>query len=93
MHLRLCLPHVHFFIINLPICQNIGSAFVLQITISWYFLFFGTGQGYVKNVTPKGCFIMLSRNVDAKILLSNLSDGYVKDLENEFPVGRLVIGK
>ncbi|CAA3014339.1 rRNA biogenesis RRP5 [Olea europaea subsp. europaea] len=50
-------------------------------------------QGYVKNVTPKGCFIMLSRNVDAKILLSNLSDGYVKDLENEFPVGRLVIGK
>ncbi|KAL2480440.1 RNA binding [Abeliophyllum distichum] len=50
-------------------------------------------QGYVKNVTPKGCFIMLSRKVDAKILLSNLSDGYVENPENEFPVGKLVIGK
>ncbi|KAJ7975951.1 rRNA biogenesis protein rrp5 [Quillaja saponaria] len=50
-------------------------------------------QGYVKNVTPKGCFILLSRKIDAKILLSNLSDGYVKDPEQEFPVGKLVIGR
>ncbi|TQD85713.1 hypothetical protein C1H46_028765 [Malus baccata] len=50
-------------------------------------------QGYVKNVTPKGCFILLSRKLDAKILVSNLSDGYVQDLEKEFPVGKLVTGR
>ncbi|XP_061360719.1 rRNA biogenesis protein RRP5 isoform X2 [Gastrolobium bilobum] len=50
-------------------------------------------KGYVKNVSPKGCFILLSRKIDAKILLSNLSDQYVKDLEKEFPVGKLVIGR
>ncbi|KAK7345187.1 hypothetical protein VNO77_15745 [Canavalia gladiata] len=50
-------------------------------------------KGYVKNVSPKGCFVMLSRKIDAKILLSNLSDQYVKDPEKEFPVGKLVIGK
>ncbi|GMP96867.1 hypothetical protein CsSME_00045323 [Camellia sinensis var. sinensis] len=50
-------------------------------------------EGYVKNITPKGCFIMLSRKLDAKILLSNLSDGYVENLEKEFPIGKLVVGK
>ncbi|XP_024021580.1 rRNA biogenesis protein RRP5 isoform X2 [Morus notabilis] len=50
-------------------------------------------QGYVKNVTPKGCFIVLSRKVDAKILLSNLSDGYVINPEKEFPIGKLVTGR
>ncbi|KAE9590105.1 putative ribosomal protein S1 [Lupinus albus] len=50
-------------------------------------------KGYVKNVTPKGCFIILSRKIDAKILLSNLSDEYINDLEKEFPVGKLVTGR
>lgn len=50
-------------------------------------------QGYVKNVTSKGCFIMLSRMVDARILLSNLSDGYVENPEKEFPAGKLVHGR
>ncbi|CAL5321258.1 unnamed protein product [Camellia sinensis] len=50
-------------------------------------------QGYVKNITPKGCFIMLSWKLDAKILLSNLSDGYVENLEKEFPIGKLLVGK
>ncbi|CAO2824133.1 unnamed protein product [Amaranthus hypochondriacus] len=49
--------------------------------------------GYVKNVTPKGCFIMLSRNIDARIKLTNLSDGYVEDPVKEFPVGKLLEGK
>ncbi|KAL0428653.1 UNVERIFIED_CONTAM: rRNA biogenesis protein RRP5 [Sesamum latifolium] len=54
----------------------------------------GSGmQGYVKNISSKGCFIMLSRKMDAKILLSNLSDSFVENPENEFPVGKLVIGK
>ncbi|GJZ54211.1 rRNA biogenesis protein RRP5 [Tanacetum coccineum] len=34
-------------------------------------------EGYVKNVTPKGCFIMLSRKLDAKILFINLLDEFV----------------
>ncbi|KAL8459787.1 hypothetical protein ACS0TY_031636 [Phlomoides rotata] len=50
-------------------------------------------QGYVKNVSAKGCFIMLSRKMDAKILLSNLSDNFVENPEKEFHVGKLVIGK
>ncbi|GFP79860.1 protein rrp5 homolog [Phtheirospermum japonicum] len=50
-------------------------------------------QGYVKNISSKGCFIMLSRKIDAKILLSNLSDNFVKNPENEFPVGKLVSGR
>lgn len=52
-----------------------------------------TVQGFVKNVTPKGCFIMLSRKLDAKILLSNLSDGYVENPEKDFPIGKLLVGK
>lgn len=50
-------------------------------------------QGYVKNVTPKGCFVMLSRKIDAKILISNLSDDFVENPEKDFYVGKLVIGK
>eukprot|EP00268_Persea_americana_P004314 TRINITY_DN1135_c1_g1_i2.p1 TRINITY_DN1135_c1_g1~~TRINITY_DN1135_c1_g1_i2.p1 ORF type:complete len:1393 (+),score=282.83 TRINITY_DN1135_c1_g1_i2:3381-7559(+) len=50
-------------------------------------------QGYVKDISSKGCFIMLSRKIDAKVLLSNLSDGYVEKPENDFPVGKLVNGK
>ncbi|KAF7804182.1 rRNA biogenesis protein RRP5 [Senna tora] len=50
-------------------------------------------QGYVKNVSPKGCFIFLSRKIDAMIRLSNLSDDYVNDPEKEYPVGMLVTGR
>ncbi|KAK9266592.1 hypothetical protein L1049_021657 [Liquidambar formosana] len=50
-------------------------------------------QGYVKNIMSKGCFIILSRKLDAKILLSNLSDGYVEDPKTEFPIGKLVTGR
>lgn len=36
---------------------------------------------------------MLSRKLDAKILLSNLSDGYVENPEKDFPIGKLLVGK
>lgn len=36
---------------------------------------------------------MLSRNIDARILISNLSDDFVENPEKDFPVGKLVIGK
>ncbi|URE17983.1 Suppressor of forked protein (Suf) [Musa troglodytarum] len=50
-------------------------------------------QGYVKNITSKGCFISLSRMMDARILVSNLSYAYVDSPEKEFPVGKLVHAK
>ncbi|XP_062219315.1 rRNA biogenesis protein RRP5 isoform X2 [Phragmites australis] len=50
-------------------------------------------EGYVKNVNSKGCFIMLSRMVDARIILSNLSDQYVENPQKDFPVGMLVHGR
>ncbi|XP_078436680.1 RIBOSOMAL RNA PROCESSING 5 [Wolffia australiana] len=52
-----------------------------------------TVQGYIKGVTPKGCFVTLSRKVDARILISDLSDGFVEKPELEFPVGRLIKGR
>ncbi|WCJ34083.1 rRNA biogenesis protein RRP5 [Euphorbia peplus] len=50
-------------------------------------------QGYVKAVTAKGCFILLSRKIDARILISHLSDEFIKNPEKEFPTGKLVIGR
>ncbi|CAL9220483.1 unnamed protein product [Arabidopsis halleri] len=50
-------------------------------------------QGYVKNTMSKGCFIILSRTVEAKVKLSNLCDTFVKEPEKEFPVGKLVTGR
>ncbi|KAI4310641.1 hypothetical protein MLD38_035604 [Melastoma candidum] len=50
-------------------------------------------QGYVKNITSKGCFVSISRKIDAKVLLSNLSDGFIENPEKQFPVGKLVKGR
>lgn len=47
----------------------------------------------MKNVNPKGCFIMLSRMVEARIILSNLSDEYVENPTKDFSVGMLVQGR
>lgn len=50
-------------------------------------------QGYVKNISAKGCFLMLSRKIDAKVLLSNLSVNFVDNPEKDFPVGKRVSGR
>uniref|UniRef100_A0A0E0FR29 Protein RRP5 homolog n=1 Tax=Oryza nivara TaxID=4536 RepID=A0A0E0FR29_ORYNI len=50
-------------------------------------------KGYVKSVNSKGCFIMVSRTIEARIILSNLSDEYVENPQNDFPVGLLVHGR
>ena len=47
----------------------------------------------MKNVNAKGCFIMLSRIVEARIFLSNLSDEYVENPQKDFSVGMLVKGR
>ncbi|PHU22691.1 hypothetical protein BC332_07798 [Capsicum chinense] len=87
---------IQFF--NLPQNQNPTSRtipFAIHPTSAFLEVsaFYKSFNAYVKNVTPKGCFVMLSRKVNAKVLLSNLSDGYVENPEKEFPVGKLVMGK
>lgn len=49
--------------------------------------------GCVKTVSKKGCFVMLSRKLDARIIISNLSDGYIQQPEVDFPVGKVVHGR
>jgi predicted RNA-binding protein with RPS1 domain len=44
-------------------------------------------------VTKKGAFITLSRHLDAFCMLRNMVDGFVKDLSQHFPKGKLVSGK
>lgn len=49
--------------------------------------------GYVKAINKKGCFVSLSRDVVARVLLKNLSDGFVNNPEKDFPPGKLVSGR
>ncbi|KAH7441212.1 hypothetical protein KP509_03G029000 [Ceratopteris richardii] len=50
-------------------------------------------EGFVKNIVSKGCFVTLSRKIDARIKISNLSGTYVADPEIMFPVGKVVRGR
>jgi rRNA biogenesis protein RRP5 len=50
-------------------------------------------RGYVKVCTKKGCFITLSRHVDARVLLKDLSDKFVRDVAETFPAGTMVLGR
>lgn len=49
-------------------------------------------QGYVKSCSPKGCFVTLGPNIDARILMANLSTTFIDDPAKEFPPGKLVHG-
>ena len=48
---------------------------------------------FVMCTNPKGCFLRLSRNAEARVVLKELSVGYVSDPSTFFPPGRLVLGK
>ena len=50
-------------------------------------------RGYVKATSKKGCFITLSRNIDAMCKMSNLADEFVADPAISFPPGKLVSGR
>ena len=50
-------------------------------------------KGYVASTTPKGCFVRLTPLVTARVLLSDLSDGFVKNTASDFPPGKLVTAK
>lgn len=50
-------------------------------------------RGYVKAVTKAGVFVVLARNVEARVRLSQLQNGFVEDPAAAFPVGSLFTGR
>jgi len=50
-------------------------------------------SGYVKNTSGKGCFVALSRTVDALVRLCDLSDKFIQNPAAEFGPGKLVKGR
>jgi rRNA biogenesis protein RRP5 len=50
-------------------------------------------KGYVKNVSDSGCFISLNRKLVARVKISDLSDGFVRDWKKDFARGKLVSGR
>ena len=49
-------------------------------------------SGFVKQVNKGGCFVAISRSVDARVKMCNLADTFVSDPAQEFPKGKLVKG-
>eukprot|EP00980_Cylindrotheca_fusiformis_P000878 scaffold232_cov91-Cylindrotheca_fusiformis.AAC.3 len=52
-----------------------------------------TVQGYVVETNKKGCFVRIARNVEGRVTLKELCDGFLPDPAASFPPGRLVVGK
>jgi rRNA biogenesis protein RRP5 len=50
-------------------------------------------HAYVVSTTKKGCFVRLSRSVEGRVILKELSDDFIPDPIAMFPPGRLVVGK
>jgi rRNA biogenesis protein RRP5 len=52
-----------------------------------------TIQAYVVSTNKKGCFLRLARQIEGRVILKELCDGFLPDPAASFPTGRLVIGK
>ena len=50
-------------------------------------------SGYVKSTNAAGCFVHLGRTVTGRVLISELSDGFIKDVKDAFPPGKLITGR
>lgn len=50
-------------------------------------------QAFVVSTTKKGCFVRLSHNLDGRVILKELCDGFLPNPDASFPMGRLVVGK
>jgi rRNA biogenesis protein RRP5 len=50
-------------------------------------------HAYVVQTTKKGCFLRLSRFVEGRVILKELSDSFLPDPTTTFPPGRLIVGK
>ncbi|WFC98207.1 rRNA biogenesis protein rrp5 [Malassezia yamatoensis] len=67
-----------------PVDRTIDSAKDLQV---------GTElRGFVKAVTNNGVFVSLGRCTDARVMIKELFDEYVKDFKSRFHLGQLVRG-
>eukprot|EP00871_Galdieria_phlegrea_P004992 jgi/Galph1/5494/GphlegSOOS_G4130.1 len=50
-------------------------------------------RGFIRHHSPKGCFIQLSNQIIGRVMLRNLSDGYIAHVEDAFPLGSVVVAK
>lgn len=50
-------------------------------------------HAYVVSTTKKGCFVRLSRGVEGRVILKELSDDFIPNPEALFPPGRLIVGR
>ena len=50
-------------------------------------------HAYVVSTTKVGCFVRLSRSVEGRVILKELSDDFIPNPQHHFPAGRLVAGK
>ncbi|EFJ05489.1 hypothetical protein SELMODRAFT_431529 [Selaginella moellendorffii] len=50
-------------------------------------------SGFVKNVTEKGCFVVLAPSLEARIQLKNLSNSFVQNPAEMFPPGKVISGR
>ena len=50
-------------------------------------------SGYVKSTNAAGCFVQLGRTVTARVVISELSDQFIKDVKGTYPPGKLVTGR
>ena len=50
-------------------------------------------HAYVANTTKMGCFVRLSRSVEGRVILKELSDDFIPNPQAVYPPGRLVVGK
>lgn len=52
-----------------------------------------TVHGFVVSTAKVGCFVRLSRSVEGRVILKELSDEFIPRPDEMFPPGRLVVGK
>ncbi|GJD12092.1 rRNA biogenesis protein rrp5 [Galdieria sulphuraria] len=50
-------------------------------------------RGFIRHHSLKGCFVQLSSSIIGRVMLRNLSDGFVQNVEETFPLGQLVTAK
>lgn len=50
-------------------------------------------RGFIKNVAEKGVYVLLGGQVDAMVLISNLSDRFIKNWKDDYQVDQLVKGR
>ncbi|KZT35635.1 nucleic acid-binding protein [Sistotremastrum suecicum HHB10207 ss-3] len=50
-------------------------------------------RGFIKSITDHGIFVTVGRNIDARVQIKELFDGFVKDWKDSFRVNQVVEGR